>query len=259
MDRNRLLSYAKNDEDRILISRIIDAFLFTEEKNAVKSTGFLNGHQIVLAKRVASDFNVRYDFFGGYCEAERKILLCMPEYFYPEPCDIPIDVIKIESKNHASLSHRDYMGAILNLGIKREKIGDIAVFDGFSYVFCMRDITDYITSQTEKIGNCGVNISVSSFDGVSIPPKKFKEITASVNSIRLDAVLCASLGISRNEAASLIEKGFVSVNWEQVEKPDFRPEKGDVISIHKHGRILFSDIGGSSKKGRIFITVKRYI
>lgn len=259
IDKNRLLAFAKNDEDKILISRIIDVFLFVEEKNTVKHTGFLNGHQIALAERVASSFNVKYDFFGGYGEAERKVLFCMPEYFYPESSDIPIYVLKIESKNKAALSHRDYMGAILNLGIKREKVGDIVVFDGFAYVFCMSDIAEYIASQTEKIGNVGVNIFVSSFDEVNVLPKKFKEITSSVSSIRLDSVLCAALGISRNESNSLVEKGLVCVNWETVLKPDFRPEKGDVISVHKYGRLLFSDIGGSSKKGRTFITVKRYI
>lgn len=259
MDRRKLLNYAQNDGDSIMLSKIIDVFSAAESKNIIRNSQFLNGHQIVLAKRVAAEFNIGYGFYGGYDEAERQILLCYPDYMYPESGDIPISIIRAETKNHSRLSHRDYMGAVLNLGIRREKIGDIVVCDDCGYIVCMDDIAGFIVSQIEKIGNCGVRLFLTSFDNVSVPPKKYKEITSSCSSVRLDAVVGAGTGISRTESASLVEKGMVSVNWEVRSNNDYRPEEGDIISVHGHGRFLLYKIGGTSKKGRIFITLRKYI
>ena len=200
MDRKKLLSMAETDEDKVLISRIIDVFSATTEKNIIRNTVFLNGHEINLAKKVASHFNVPYGFYGGYDEAERRILVCYPDFLYPENDDIPIRVIKACTKNKSRLSHRDYMGAVLNLGIKREKIGDIVVCEDCGYIFCMDDISEYIILQVEKIGNCGVVLTISDFQNVDIPPKQFKEITGSVSSVRLDALVSSATGLSRNEA-----------------------------------------------------------
>ena len=259
MDRKKLLNMAENDDDKILISRIIDVLSATEDKNIIRNSQFLNGHEINLAKRAAENFGVSYSFYGGYDEAERCMLVSYPDFWYPEDEDIPIKVIKAQTKNKSRLSHRDYMGAVLNLGIKREKIGDIVVCDDCAYIFCTDDIADYIVSQIEKIGNCGVVLTVSDFKNVSVPPKKFKEITDSVNSIRLDALVSVATGLSRAEASGLIQKGGVCVNWEVRDKNDFRPEEGDMLSVHGHGRILFYKIGGSSKNGRTFVTLRRFI
>ena len=259
MDRKKLLSMAETDEDKVLISRIIDVFSATTEKNIIRNTVFLNGHEINLAKKVASHFNVPYGFYGGYDEAERRILVCYPDFLYPENDDIPIRVIKACTKNKSRLSHRDYMGAVLNLGIKREKIGDIVVCEDCGYIFCMDDISEYIILQVEKIGNCGVILTISDFQDVDIPPKQFKEITDSVSSVRLDTLVSSATGLSRNEASNLIQKGGVSVNWEIKDKNDFRPEEGDMLSIHGFGRVLLYKIEGNSKKGRTFITLRRYI
>lgn len=259
MDRKKLLNMAENDDEKILVSRIIDVVSATEEKNIIRYTQFLNGHEINLAKKVADSFSVSYMLYGGYDEAERCILISYPEFLFPDSGDIPIKVIRAKTKNNSRLSHRDYMGAVLNLGIKREKIGDIAVCDDCGYIFCMNDISDYIVSQIEKIGNCGVVLSVSDFENVSIPPKQFKEITDSVNSLRLDAIVSVATGVSRSDAVNIIQRGKVSVNWEVRDKSDFKPQEGDILSVHGYGRILFYKIGGSSKKGRTFITLRRYI
>lgn len=259
MDRKKLLNMAETDEEKILISRVMDALSATEEKNILRNTQFLNGHEINLAKRVADSFGVLYGFYGGYNEAERCILMCYPDFLCPDDKDIPIKVIKAQTKNKSHLSHRDYMGAVLNLGIKREKIGDIVVCEDCGYIFCMDDIAEYIVSQIEKIGNCGVVLTISDFENIDIPPKQFKEITDSVNSIRLDALVSTATGLSRGEASSIIQRGGVSVNWEVRDKNDFRPEEGDILSVHGYGRILFYKIGGNSKKGRTFVTLRRYI
>lgn len=259
MDRKKLLNMAENVDDKILVSKVIDTVSTAMDKKIIRNTQFLNGHEINLAKKVVDCFGVSYGFYGGYEEAERCMLICYPDFLYPENDDIPIKVIKAQTKNKSHLSHRDYMGAVLNLGIKREKIGDIVVCDDCGYIFCTEDIGEYIVSQTEKIGNCGVTLTISDFTNVSVPPKKFKEITDSVNSVRLDAIVSAGTGLSRTEAAALISRGGVRVNWEVKDKNDYRLAEGDMLSIHGHGRVLFYKKGGSSKKGRTFVTLRRYI
>lgn len=254
-----MMNMAETDDDKILVSRIIDVLSAVEEKNIVRNSQFLNGHEINLAKKVALEFNVAYDFYGGYNDAERRMIVAYPDYLCPQDEDIPIKVILAKTKSKSRLSHRDYMGAVLNLGIKREKIGDIVVCDDCGYIFCTEDIADYIVSQIEKIGNSGVVLSVCDFNNITVPPKKFKEISDSVSSIRLDALVSVGAGISRADALLLIQRGCVSVNWEIKEKPDFKPCEGDMLSVHGFGRILFYKIGGTSKKGRIFVTLRRFI
>lgn len=258
-NRKKILEMAESGEDRLLMSKIIDILSQTEEKNILKYSNFLNGHEISVALSAASHFGVNYKLFGGYDEAERMILLCYPDYCEPDSEDIPISTVRIKTKCRKTLSHRDYMGAVLNLGVKREKIGDILVCDDGAYVFCMSDIADYISSQIDKVGNIGVDISVSPFFKADIPPKKFKDTEVSVSSVRLDSVLGAGFNISRSEALGFIEKGLVGVNWEIKKKADFRPGEGAVISARGLGRILLYKIGGTSRKGRTFIVIRKYI
>lgn len=259
MDRQILLNFAKNDEDRILISRIIDQFETTINKNIFKYSPFLNGHQVNIAKYVASQYNVKFDFYGGYNEAERKIFVTLPDYIDDAKDLLPLKFIKVELKGDKCLSHRDYTGAVLNLGIKREKIGDIVVYDKGAWIICMEDISGYIVSNVEKIGNCGVVLEVSSADSVEIPPRKFKEITCVCSSVRLDALISGGAGLSRNEAALLIESGMVKVNWETCVKNDFNPREGDILSVQGYGRFLLHQIGGTSKKGRRFVTLRKFV
>ncbi len=259
MDRKKLLNLAETNEDKILLSRVIDVVSATVEKNIVRNTQFLNGHEINLVRKLTDSVSVSCGFYGGYEEAERCMLVCYPDFLYPEEDDIPIKVIKARTKNRHRLSHRDYMGAVLNLGIKREKIGDIVVCDDCGYIFCTEDIADYIISQIQKIGNCGVVLEASAFKDVQIPPKQFKEITDTVSSVRLDTVVSSATGLSRSEASALILRGAVSVNWEMRDKNDFKLKDGDVLSVHGYGRILLYKIGGTSKKGRIFITLRKFV
>ncbi|MBR0277646.1 MAG: hypothetical protein IJQ50_04210 [Clostridia bacterium] len=259
MDRKKILSAVQNDEDKLVISKIIDTAEFAENKNCVKITGFLNGHQIMLAKKCLSEYEAGYEFYGGYEEFERGILLCYPSYYTPQKEDYPISIIYARAKNGARLSHRDYTGAVLNLGISRDKIGDIVVFDDGAYIVCISNIAEYIVNNINKVGKAGVELSVSDCAGIKVPPRKFKEIKASVSSLRLDSLIAEALGMSRSEASSLITKGDVRVNWEVKCKNDFKPTEGDIFSVHGHGRILLYRIGGLSKKGRIFVTLKRYI
>jgi len=258
-NRDMLLEIAKTDDERILLSRVLDISRYVKENFEVKTTQFLNGHELVLAQRVLSKTGVCFSAFGGYDDAQRKVIACYPDFIHLQNEDFPINIIQISGRELGTLSHRDYLGSILGLGIKREKIGDIILTEQGGYLFCFSDISNYIISQLEKVRNKGVKLQICDKLSIQLPEKKFKEIFSTVASLRLDAVISAATAISRNEAADLIKSGKVTLNWEQTESASDIVDTGQIISIKGMGRMEVSEIKGITKKGRLGIITKRYI
>jgi len=258
-NRDMLLEIAKTDDERILLSRVLDAYKYSEKNFAMKTTQFLNVHELVLAKRALAKTGTSFNSFGGYDDAERQIIACYPDFMHIENDDFPIHIIQICGRDLDGLSHRDYLGSILGLGIKREKIGDIVIADNGGYIMCISDISRYIVEQLEKVGNKNIKVQICDKFSVQMPEKRFKETFATVASLRLDAVISAITALSRSEAADLIKSGKVTLNWEQTESTNDIVNVGQIISVKGMGRMEVSEIKGTTKKGRIGITTRRYI
>lgn len=259
MDKNYFLNGAKSREERLLAARMLDLADAAQRQYRAQYSQFLNGHELVLAQRVLAQTGVCFDLCGGYEEAERKIVCCYPEYAAPQPEELPVRVISVAGRDVAGLSHRDYLGALLGLGLKREKLGDIIVTPQGGFIICMADIADYIVNQLSKIGSRGVRLSVSNFDEIEVPAKNYKEIRTTCSSLRLDSVLSSGAGLSRGEGAALIAAGKVSVNWECRQKPDDQLQEGDLLSVQGIGRLRLFEVGGETRKGRRSIVIHRYI
>jgi len=255
--KDKLLEIAKNDDEKILISRIIDLHRQAQKNFEVETTQFLNGHELSLVQRVLGEMGVCFSAFGGCEECERNVVCVFPSN--PYDFNFPIDVIKIFGRDLQSLSHRDYLGAILALGIKRNKIGDVLIGEDCAYLFCLNDISNYIINQLEKIGSKSVKLQIWSSDKLPSIQKKFKEISTTVSSMRLDAVISAGYNISRGEAVSLIKAGKVTANWQVMQSPSFEASQNQIISAQGFGRIEVFSIRGETKKGRIALTIRKYI
>ena len=258
-NRDMLLEIAKTDDERILLSRVLDAQQYVEKNFEMKTTQFLNRHELVLAKRALSKTGVCFSAFGGYDDAERQIIACYPDFMHIQNEDFPINIIKITGRELEGLSHRDYLGSILGLGIKREKIGDIIITDNGGYIMCISDISRYIVDQLEKVRNKNVKLQICDAFAMQMPEKKFKETFVTVASLRLDAVISAITAISRSEAADLIKSGKVTVNWEQTESASDIVNIEQIISVKGMGRMEVAEIKGITRKGRIGINTRRYI
>lgn len=211
-----------------------------------------------LSENSISELLTRKDFlplepilFGGYDGAERQMVAFVPDFEEPS---FPICAVKISSPMMKSLSHRDFLGSILGLGIKREKCGDIIIGEKVAYAIVADEISSYILANLEKVGRIGVKCEIVPLSEIEVPEKSFKPITGTVSSLRLDAVVSLFSGKGRSRAAEIISGGLVFINGIQVMKNDFHLKDGDIISLRGKGKATLS-VGGTSKKDRIFITL----
>ncbi len=245
-------------EDKLILSRAEDAVLICERKYQVKTVGFLNPHQrVIIKKNIYPPVDVKVSFEGGYDDAERTLMVCTPEYIDVDVDEI-IKVIKVSGRDVAALSHRDYLGSLMGLGITRENIGDIIVSDSGSYIIVKADIAEYILNNIDKIGRHGVKTTVCKCAEVEIPKPKTKDVIGTVSSLRLDSVLSVAAGISRSRAAELITSAAVSLNFEVCESVSEKVAEGDLISVRGIGRMRLERVGSLTRKGRIGITVAKF-
>lgn len=249
-----------NNEEKFLTAKTEDLFRLCEKYCEPQFSFFLNEAEQALIKREIGDrygFNCRY--FGGYDGALRSVLGIFPEWQEASVDDFPIKAVKITKTYPKELTHRDYLGSVLSNGITREQVGDIITDGDCAYVFIMADLADYICMNLKKIGNTGVKTEIADIKDISCPEQKFQIINTVAASLRLDAVVAAMLRISRRDAALLITKGGVSVNYLPTENTGGRIKPGDIISVRGHGKFLFSDINGETRSQRIHIVIKKYI
>lgn len=245
-------------DDRLIISRAEDALRSAQNRHITKSVGFLNPHmRSLILKNIISTSDVKTFFEGGYPDAERVMFICMPQYEEINPDDF-ISVIEVTGRDIKRLTHRDYLGSLMGLGITRENIGDILVGDEKSFMFVKPEIADYILLNLEKIGNCGVKLKRLCCSDAELPAPKINEIRATVASLRIDVIVATITNLSRAKTDELIKKGLVSINFEVVESVSKVLEAGALISIRGFGRAKIKEIGGITKKGKTVIIIEKY-
>ena len=211
-------------------------------------------------------------FFGGYFEAQRKQIFLLPEYIslsaeemsvfdiIEDDLDGAIVALKINGSGFRTLSHRDYLGSILALGIEREKLGDICVLDeSHAIVFCSGEVSDFLVFELNSIGNDKVKVEKISVNKNMASMQKYQGFSDTVASERLDCVVASLFNLSREKGQNLIKGGFVEFNYETAIKPDSKVEKGDIISARGYGKFIIRDVSQATKKGRLRLFADKYI
>jgi RNA-binding protein YlmH len=244
-------------DDLILKAWIRDAVRLCELRSAPRFVGFLDERQFSVAACMLEP-GLNTMFYGGYPDAERRMLGVFPEYFSAQQTEFPIEKIVFSFRKTATISHRDFLGAILSNGVKREKIGDILCADGLAVVFAEREIARFIQTQIDRVGGEGVTL-LPDYQGELPAARKFKEIRDTVASPRLDAVVKVAAGLSREQAARRIEAGLVSVNHLARMSVSSLVHEKDIISIRGSGRYKIQTIGPNTRKGRLYITLLKYL
>ncbi|NLX63532.1 MAG: RNA-binding protein, partial [Clostridiaceae bacterium] len=205
----------------------------------------------------------KHAFIPGYEGAVRTVLVFLPDYLelsqlYQDEIS-PISVIRATYASSAKQpGHRDFLGSLMGLGIKRETIGDILVGKNSCDIVIMKEILPFLLSNFESAGQVKLSVSVIPYDEIIIPEQKYKLITDTVASLRLDSIVASGFSVSREKAASAIKAGFVSLQYQECNKADKTVTEGDIISVRGMGKIELLEIGNKSRKGRIFISIKRY-
>ncbi len=253
------------DEERLVCNRLLDMANNCYYRNIPVTTDFLDLNSQTLFHSIMDKLpDVRWIMTGGYELAERKIIIFFPTYM-DEISDNYIDdfftVIRImpTSKNFSEkLNHRDYLGAILNLGITRAKIGDILVGEKCTYFFCSNTIANYIIENLSLIKHTSVFCEITPHIDFNYEPA-YEQVQGSIASLRLDSVIALGFNSSRNHLISYIQEGKIAVNGRIITSNAYNIKPGDIISVRGLGKIRFINELTTSKKGRLIVLIHKYI
>ena len=200
--------------------------------------------------------------FGGHADAERKMLVYLPEYLEEDSLygeDAPLCCLRATFFEADSLSHRDFLGALMGAGIARETVGDICVGKGCCDFFVTAEIAPYILQNFLSVGRTRVHISRIPLKDARIPEPEVKEIKDTVASLRLDSIISSGFRIGRSLAAQHIHAGKAAIDGLPCEKPDKTVSEGMKISVRGLGKIKLHAINGTTKKDRISVVIHRYV
>ncbi|NMB39162.1 MAG: photosystem II S4 domain protein [Firmicutes bacterium] len=261
MDRQRLTAHLVDDHEKSIALAVIDAAELAWKTNHVQVTCFYDPYEQKVAKSVLSLIpEVNVLTFGGYRRAERNRLAITPQFFLTEAVKLPIRVIEVKGNfDFVKISHRDFLGSLLGLGIKRNKVGDLLCQDDGCQVIVADEIADYILLNWKKVHQVPVRISEIDPQQLVVEPERVKEIKTTVASMRLDAIAASGFGLSRTKMAREIKGERVKVNWKVISNPAYDINVGDVLSVPGRGRVVVKRITGTTKKGRTGLILQRLI
>lgn len=249
-----------NADKKLLIAKINDLFSLCDKHCEPKFSPFLDGGEAAVIEdefRIPYGYNVMY--FGGYENAERKMFGVFPEWLEAEEAGFPINVLRFDVPKFRKLTHRDYLGTIMSLGIDRNKTGDILTDDEGAYAFVSGDIADYVVRNVTKIANAGVKTHIIDIDNFRPPKPKTTERMCVCASLRADAVVAAAFNISRGSVEKLIAAGALKINHREVMDRSTQITVGDLLSVKSYGRFILKDAGNNTRKGRLHITVEKFV
>ena len=240
-------------ENSELLKRARDLAERCERSGTVCVSGFLSpAEQYELQTRLGY-IPCGLVFHGGGENCERAAAFFLPDYMTEEMLDVSEYLCAMKLKAYfGQPGHRDYMGALLGMGIGREWLGDIQVEGDTAYVFCMKSVLRHLLS-IEKAGRYTVKASQVPLEEVPARKVETESLSFSVMSPRLDAVAAGLFHLSRTEAAKQIAAGNVSLNYAQCLKADCVVKEGDILSLKGKGKGSISGMGGTSRKGRLFV------
>lgn len=259
--RERIERLAQTDEDKVLLARLYDRLNAAAVRNVPAAGPFLSPREQAIARQLLPGTEFR--FFGGYEGAERAVFCHIPDYLDPEAFlngeDGPVQAVSARYYEKDSLSHRDFLGALMGAGVKRETVGDILVQPGLCQFFVTREIAPFILQNLESAGRTKLQLSPLALSEVSPPEAETKEIRGTVAALRLDSVISVGFGIARGAAADYIEGGRAAINGLPCEKPDRLLRETDRITVRGLGKIELKTVGGTTRKGRTGVTILRYV
>lgn len=254
---------AQTSEDRLLLRRVLDQAVAAERKCIPCRTHFLSPREGRLARQlIAALGGPAHRFDGGYSEAERQICVFLPDWLEPEACtgeDLGITALRATWYQGESLSHRDLLGSLMGLGVRREMIGDLLVAEHSCDCSLLPEVVPFLLQNWTQAGRSKLRVVQIPLDQITVPAVARKTIRDTVSSLRLDAVAASGFGTSRAKMAEAISSGRVMLNYLECTRPDHAVEEGDGIACRGLGKCRLVTVGGRSRKGRINITIDRYI
>ncbi len=259
-DRDKIIRYFKASGDEELAAKLYELAEAAYKSSKFKVSEFLDPREQNVAEIVAANLGgVKVEVFGGFTDAERNKVAFVAEDFYGR-VDYQIEAYQLTwSKDYHQLGHRDILGACMGMGIDRSVIGDIVLNDAGAQFVADKSMQNFIMANLTSVGAASVEPQLIGLDALDVKETKVKLINGTVAALRLDAIAAMGYGVSRSKMADEIKSQNVKVNWKEAKNGAQAVAQGDIISYRSRGRVEIEEIRGNTKKGRIAITLKRYI
>ena len=261
MDRSNIEKIAHANEDRLLLAKLWDKINAGMRKIIPANTCFLSPREQEMTRFLFGEPEGLYTF-GGYPEAERKMLVYLPDYLEESALmaeGSPVVCLRCTFYQEDSPSHRDFLGALMGAGIGRETVGDICVDKGSCDFFVTSEIAPYILQNFTSAGRTRVHVQRISLTDAHIPAPEVKEIRDTLASLRLDSVISSGFRIGRSLACQYVQTGKAAIDGLLCEKPDKTVEEGASVTVRGLGKIQLSAVNGKTKKDRISVVIHRYV
>ncbi len=267
MNKQDLLKDYKKQEDKMCLAQLLDKIELSKKSNRIEFTDFLDMYQVALVQSFLRKFNIdNCKLFGGYEDAERKVVIVYPENYTEEMLEknynkiLKVLRVKVADEEKGKYSHRNYLGGIVKLGLKREKVGDILVSEEGADIIVVEDFMPIIQKELPSLTrfeNC-------KFDVIDLKDLKKKEIRMEeikiiIPSLRLDNVVSDLARTSRSKAAQIMNQERVFVNGQNETKLSKQVKINDIITIRGKGRFVIKGIDGTTRSGRTVLLVEKYV
>ena len=254
-------------EKDVLFSHALDLARRCREDYVVTSTPFLDMAERDALGSALRGCGARHVFFGGYADAERTLCIFLPDYvddaeafFNENPDDCPMSVLRCKCRaGSPALGHRDYLGSLMALGIKREKVGDIVVYDGGADIVILKDIEKFLISEYKSAGRVNFETKIVVISDILLPEVKTELFRGTVASPRLDNLISEAFSLSRDAAAEAIEGGLVFVDGTKNIKTDARVAEGAKLVLRGKGKVIFKSVAGETRRGRLSVILEKYL
>ena len=267
MNKQQILNEYRKQEDRMVLSQMLDKMEIAEKREKIEYTDFLDMYQVALVKKFLNKIDINnYVLYGGYENAERNVAIFYPEKYNEEMVQKNyskiLKVIKIQlgKEEEGKYTHRNYLGGIVKLGMKREKVGDIIVSEDGADIIVKEETAEMLTQELETLTRFqNSKIVVADLGELRKQEVKVEEVDIIVPSLRLDNIVSDLAKTSRSKAVQILAQERVFINGQSEIKPSKGVKLGDVITIRGKGRFVVKEIKGSTRSGRTVLRIEKYV
>ena len=267
MDKQKILSDYKKQEDKMLLAQILDKIEFSKQREKLEYTDFLDMYQVALAKTFMKKIEFEnYILYGGFENAERNVLIIYPEKYNMSMVEknyskiIKVIRISLGDEEKGKYSHRNYLGGIVKLGMKREKVGDILVSDDGADILVKDESTETLKQELGTLTRFeNAKIDIVGLQELKEQEIKVEELNIIVPSLRLDNFVSDLARTSRSKAVQIIDSERVFINGQNETKVSKQIKLGDIITIRGKGRFIIKEFKGTTRSGRTVILIEKYV
>lgn len=259
-DRDKILRYYRASGEEEQAAKLLDLAELVARNHKYKTSEFLDPYGFSIAETIAAHYDaITLVSNGGYMGAER-VKAAFAAADFPGKVDFGIKAIKaVWDFRYYHLSHRDILGALMGLGIKREVLGDIIMTGEACQIIIDSTMNGFVFENFTQAGSAPVSLSEIALTDIMPRVEKVKEIKTTLASLRLDVVAAAGFGVSRSKMADDIAVDKIKLNWQDAKSSSQAVKSGDVISMRGRGRLEVCEIFGQTKKGRTSVLLKRFM